>query len=87
MVVQASRWLQDHPSETLCPLTSILIEAPLVRLVVQPMPSNGLGKPSQLMLDRLFTVPMAVIGGVIGVLEPAAMADLDLALRGWLELG
>jgi hypothetical protein len=26
-------------------------------------------------------------GEVIGVLEPAAMANSDLALRGWLELG
>lgn len=72
---------------TLCPLTSTLIEAPLVRLSVQPTPSNGLRKPSQLMIDKLFTVPMAAIGEVIGVLEPAAMADLDLALRSWLELG
>ena len=84
---KANRWLQDHPSVTLCPLTSTLIEAPLVRLSVQPKPSNGLRKPSQLMIDKLFTVPMAAIGEVIGVLEPAAMANLDLALRGWLELG
>ena len=48
---------------------------------------NGLCKPSQLMIDKLFTVPLAAIGEVIGVLEPAAMANLDLALRGWLELG
>ena len=53
----------------------------------QPTQGNGLHKPSQLMIDKLFTVPMAVIGEVIGVLEPAAMANLDLALRGWLELG
>ncbi len=72
---------------TLCPLTSTLVEAPLVRLIVQPSPGNGLHKPSQLMIDKLFTVPMAAIGEVIGVLEPAAMANLDLALRGWLELG
>jgi mRNA interferase MazF len=39
------------------------------------------------MIDKLFTVPMAAIGEVIGVLEPAVMANLDLALRGWLELG
>jgi mRNA interferase MazF len=87
VVVQANRWLQDHPSVTLCPLTSTLVEAPLVRLIVQPTPGNGLHKPSQLMIDKLFTVPMAAIGEVIGVLEPAAMANLDLALRGWLELG
>ena len=87
VVVQANRWLQGHPSVTLCPLTSTLIEAPLVRLTVQPTPGNGLRKPSQLMTDKLFTVTMAANGEVIGVLEPAAMAELDLALRGWLELG
>lgn len=68
-------------------MTSTLVEAPLVRLIVQPTPGNGLHKPSQLMIDKLFTVPMAAIGEVIGVLEPAVMANLDLALRGWLELG
>jgi len=87
VVVQANRWLQGHPSVTLCPLTSTLVEAPFVRLTVQPTRGNGLHKPSQLMIDKLFTVPMAAIGEVIGVLEPAAMANLDLALRGWLELG
>lgn len=85
--MQANRWLQDHPSVTLCPLTSTLIEAPLVRLAVQPTLGNGLSKTSQLMTDKLFTVPMAAIGEVLGVLESAAMAELDLALRGWLELG
>ena len=68
MVVQANRWLQDHPSVTLCPLTSTLIEATLVRLTVQPTLINGLCKPSQLMIDKLFTVPLAAIGEVIGVL-------------------
>ena len=87
MVVQANRWLQDHPSVTLCPLTSTLIEATLVRLTVQPTLINGLRKPSKLMIDKLLTVPLAAIGEVIGVLQPAAMANLDLALRGWLELG
>ena len=57
------------------------------REIVAGFSSIGLRKPSQLMIDKLFTVPMAAIGEVIGVLEPAAMADLDLALRGWLELG
>ena len=87
VVVQANRWLQDHPSVTICPLTSTLIEATLVRLTVQPTLINGLRKPSQLMIDKLLTVPLAAIGEVIGVLQPAAMANLDLALRGWLELG
>jgi mRNA interferase MazF len=86
VVVQADRWLQAHPSITLCPLTSTLMEAPLVRIAVQPSPRNGLRKISQLMVDKLFTVPIQAIGEVVGQLEPQALVDLDLALRDWLQL-
>lgn len=86
VVVQADRWLQAHPSVTLCPLTSTLVEAPLVRIAVAPTPRNGLRKPSQLMVDKLFTVPIEAVGAVVGQLEPQALNELDLALRGWLEL-
>ena len=86
VVVQANRWLQGHPSVTLCPLTSTLLEAPLVRIPVNPSDSNGLRKPSQLMADRLFTVPTATVGAVVGILESGTLAELDLALRSWLEL-
>ncbi|MCS5698834.1 type II toxin-antitoxin system PemK/MazF family toxin [Cyanobium sp. FGCU-52] len=53
---------------------------------VTPTDRNGLRKPSQLMVDKLFTVPLQAIGEVIGELEPQALIELDLALRGWLEL-
>jgi mRNA interferase MazF len=86
VVVQADRWLQAHPSVTLCPLTTTLKEAPLVRVPVTPSPRNGLKKPSQLMVDKLFTLPLAALGGVVGQLEPQVLVELDLALRGWLEL-
>jgi len=86
VVVQADRWLQAHPSVTLCPLTTTLMEASLVRIAVDPSPRNGLRKPSQLMVDKLFTVPIEAVGAVVGQLEPQAVIELDLALRGWLEL-
>ena len=86
VVVQANRWLQGHPSVTLCPLTSTLLDAPLVRIPVRPSGTNGLLKPSQLMADKLFSVPTAAIGAVVGQLEAADLAELDLALRSWLEL-
>ena len=70
VVVQADRWLQ----------------APLVRIGVEPSPRNGLCKPSQLMVDKLFTVPIQALGAVVGQLEPKLLVELDLALRGWLEL-
>lgn len=86
VVVQADRWLQAHPSVTLCPVTSTIRQAPLVRIAVEPSPRNGLRKPSQLMADKLFTVPLAAVGEVVGQLEPDVLVDLDLAIRGWLEL-
>lgn len=86
VVVQADRWLQGHPSVTLCPLTSTLRQAPLVRIAVEPSPRNGLHKPSQLMVDKLFSVPILAVGEVVGQLEPDVLVNLDLALRSWLEL-
>ena len=86
VVVQADRWLQAHPSVTLCPLTSTVVAAPLVRIAVAPSPRNGLRKPSQLMVDKLFSVPIQALGAVVGQLEPQVLIELDLALRGWLDL-
>jgi len=86
VVVQADRWLQGHPSVTLCPLASTIRQAPLVRITVESSPRNGLRKPSQLMVDKLFSVPIQAVGDVVGQLEPDVLLDLDLALRGWLQL-
>ena len=66
--------------------SSTLIEAPLVRIIVEPSAMNGLRKRSQLMVDKLFTVPIGDIGSSIGCLETTVMAELDLALRDWLAL-
>ena len=87
VVIQAKQWLAAHPSITLCPLTSTLVDAPLIRLSVAPSIGNGLNKPSQLMVDKVFSVPMSALGSVIGRLEPVHLQAMDQALRGWLGLG
>ena len=66
--------------------TSTLIVAPLVRLIVEPTAINGLRKRSQLMVDKLFTIPIGDIGSSIGRLETTVMTELNLALRDWLAL-
>lgn len=60
--------------------------APLVRIPVEPSPRNGLRQPSQLVVDKLFAVPIPAVGALLGELEPQALIKLDLALRGWLAL-
>lgn len=86
VVVQANRWLQGHPSVTLCPITSTLVEAPLFRIPLDPSPGNGLRQASQLMADKLFTVPVGAIGGVVGRLTDQSIAALAVAMRGWFDL-
>ena len=87
VVVQADLWLDVHPSVTLCPITSTLVQAPLIRIPVEPSPSNGLQKSSQLMADKLFSMPRTSIDQVIGQLDIAHVVELDQALRSWLGLG
>jgi len=86
VVVQANRWLERHPSIKLCPITSTLFDAPLARIPVAPSRGNGLRKRSQLMADKLFTLPAAAIGSMVGRLEASVMAELNLALRDWFDL-
>ena len=43
-------------------------------------------KTSQLMVDKLSTVPVDSIGTAVSVLEVDELDALDLALRAWLDL-
>jgi mRNA interferase MazF len=77
VVVQADRWLQAHPSVTLCPLTSTLMEAPLVRIAVEPSTRNGLRKPSQLTVDKLFIVPIEAVNSIWPCVDGWSCHDHD----------
>jgi mRNA interferase MazF len=85
LVVQANQWLDGHPSITLSPITSTLIDANLVRIHLEPSSTNGLRKPLQVMVDKLFTVPVGAIGKRIGQLDATSIARVDQALRHWLQ--
>ena len=51
LVIQ-SNLFAEHPSVTFLPLTSELVDAPLIRIRVEPSAKNGLQKPSQIMIDK-----------------------------------
>ena len=58
----------------------------MLRNIVEHSAMNVLSKRSQLMVDKLFTVPIEIIGSSIGRLETTVTAELDLAFRDWLGL-
>jgi mRNA interferase MazF len=86
VVVQSDLFNPTHATVTLCPLTSDLKDAPLVRLAVSPSKANGLKKPSQVMIDKLSTLPRQRIRQVVGSLSSDQMRSVDAALRLWLAL-
>lgn len=86
VVVQSDLFNAEHPSITLCPITSELRAMPIFRLSVSPDAKNGLTKRSQIMVDKIITVSTKRLGKVIGKLDTDDMPTLDRALRLWLGL-
>jgi mRNA interferase MazF len=86
LVVQSDLFNSTHASITVCPITSDCIDAPLFRITIPPGGRTGLKTASQVMVDRVVSVPSSSIGKAIGRCDAAEMRAADDALRGWLAL-
>ncbi len=73
-------------SITICPFTTNSVEAPLLRLRVDPSEDNGLDQPSQLMIDKLTTVPRTSLGERLGRLPDNELVALNRSLIVFLGL-
>jgi mRNA interferase MazF len=60
-VVQADSFNPTHASVTICPITTACIDAPLFRVNVPPGERTGLKSASQVMVDKIVSVPRAGI--------------------------
>ena len=86
LVVQSNLFNETHASLTVCPITSDCIDAPLFRVAVPPGARTGLRAPSQVMVDKILSVPRSSIAKEIGRCESAELGAVDDALRRWLAL-
>lgn len=68
------------------PFTTSDIEAPLLRIPVRPTDTTGLTQPSQLMIDKVTTVPRTGLTRRVGRLSDADIVQLDRALLVFLGL-
>lgn len=73
-------------SVTICPFTTHLIDAPLLRLPVEPSDSNGLRASSQLMVDKITTVSRKKVERRIGRLSSEDIGRLNRAIIVFLGL-
>lgn len=86
LVIQSNLFNGTHASVVLLPITSHKIDAPLFRITVMPGKTNGLGKRSQIMVDKMTAVHGDRIRDKIGHLSPALLKKIDEALALWLAL-
>ena len=85
LIIQADQFA-DLGSTVILPLTSTMIEAPLLRLSVEPSSDNGLHNASQIMLDKPVTIKADKIGPAFGHLDDAVMVSVNRSLALFLGL-
>jgi len=85
-VVVQSDLFDEHPSVTLLPLTSDLRDTPLFRITIEPSPENGLRQRSQIMIDKIHTVPRAKLGPSLGRLSDDEQIAVNRSLMLFLGL-
>ena len=76
-----------HSMVTLVAFTTALIDAPTLRVTVQPTAQNGLHERSQAMIDHVQSARVARIGEVIGQLGTADLRAVTRAVAVYLGFG
>lgn len=85
VVVQTDALPASYSSAIICPVTSTIIDLSF-RNAIEPTKDNGLRVPSQVMADKIITVPRTKIGTRIGTLDRKDMQRLNEALAFLLAL-
>jgi mRNA interferase MazF len=85
LVIQDDRF-DATDSVTVLPLTTTLIDAPLLRISLSPSELSGLRQESHVMIDKLTTVRRSNVQTRLGRLTAAQLADIERALLVFLGL-
>lgn len=85
VIVQDDRF-DATASVTVCPMTTTEIDAPLLRIPVEPTDITGIQQRSQIMIDKVTTMPRASVGEHLGRMPDAEMVRIDRALLVFLGL-
>jgi mRNA interferase MazF len=73
-------------SVTVAPLTTTLVDAPLLRVRVAADDLTGLQHDSQVMIDKVTTVRRENVGTRVGRLLPESLVEVERALMAFLGL-
>lgn len=83
LVIQSDRF-EETGTVTVLLLSATLVNAPLIRLTVQPTPENGLRKASQVMVDKTMTLKRDKLCPRFGSLDDETMLSVTRSLAVFL---
>ena len=85
LVIQSDQF-GETVSLTVLPLTSELVDAPLLRVYVEPNPENGLKRRSQVMVDKPYTLKRSRVGSRIGQVDATKLLEVERCLAVFLGI-
>lgn len=85
LIIQSDAY-SAHSSVTLLPVSGTLIDAPLLRVRVDPDEINNLQKISQVMVDKLMTLPREKISPPFGKASDQTMLMVSRNLTVFLGI-
>lgn len=85
LVIQ-SDFFHLHPSVTILPIMSCIVDAPLFRFTLEPSEVNGLQCTSQVMADKIVTVSRSKVSETFGKVTAREIIEIDRMLALFLGL-
>jgi len=85
LIIQSDQFNQLD-SVTILLVTSTLVNAPLLRINIEPDSYNGLKKTSQIMIDKTMTIKRDKIGTVLGYASHETMLQVERSLAVFLSI-
>ena len=85
LIIQADPF-EGTATVTALLVSSTLVDAPLLRVTVQPSSTNGLQKLSQVMVDKTMTLKRERAGRAIGHIDPEALLEIERRLAVFLGI-
>jgi mRNA interferase MazF len=85
LVIQSDLF-SEHSTVTVLLLTRNLVNAPLLRVTLEPNEENKLQKSSQVMIDKAMTTRREKIGDAFGVVNRDLMQNINRRLAIFLNI-
>lgn len=85
LVIQSDHFA-EHSSISILPITGMLVDAPLLRITLEPSVENGLHKASQVMMDKITTIRHDNAGEVFGEVAAESLQAVERSLAVFLGI-